>query len=247
MNLPSVTSPANVPALPDAWAERIFQRMENFYLSKWVDSFGSIPRERVKQAWAEELAEYTVDEIKRGLDACRNRVWPPTLPEFLLMCRPVVDARTEWTEACEQMRIRLEGKGGDTWSRPQVYWAAVAIGWYDLNSTAWEQIKTRWTNALSNAKHDPIPEYLAALPAPGQHTVTRDEAKDRMAELKQAVSLPGTTKAGTKWAYNLMVREAAGEQVEHIAAQFWREALGYPADIDAKKALESTKAQQEAA
>lgn len=242
--LANATSPAPAPSLPDSWAERIFQRMENFYLSKWVDSFGSIPRERVKQAWAEELAEYTPSEIKRGLEACRTRVWPPTLPEFLLMCRPVMDARTEWAEACEQMRIRLEGKGADVWSRPGVYWAAVSIGWYDLNSTAWEQIKTRWTNALTNAKADQIPEYRAALPAPGKQTVTREEAVDRMAEIRskvEAISLPGTTKAGTAWAYSLMVREAAGEHVETIAAQFWREALGYPKDQDAKKALESVK------
>lgn len=188
MNLMNVTSPESVPALPDAWAERIFQRMENFYLSKWVDSFGSIPRERVKQAWAEELAEYSVDEIKRGLEACRTRIWPPTLPEFLLMCRPVRDAKTEWVEACEQMRVRLGGMGGDVWSRPQVYWAAVAIGWYDLNNTAWEQIKNRWVNALENARGDQIPEYRAALPAPGKHCISREEAEATLAKLKAMVA-----------------------------------------------------------
>lgn len=50
-----------------------------------------------------------------------------------------------------------------------------------------------------------------------------------------------------QWAVRLMEREASGEQVDAIACQFWREALGYPADIDAKKALESSKQQQEAA
>lgn len=244
-NLTNATSPNTVPALPDEWAERIFQRMENFYLSKWVDSFGSIPRERVKQAWAEELYGYSAQEIKAGLEACRTKAWPPSLPEFLLLCRPVIDSRTEWAEACEQMRIRLEGKGEDRWSRPEVYWAAVAVGWYDLNSTAWEQIKTRWSNALASAKTDPIPEYRAALPAPGKTTVTREQAADRLDEIRSKVSL-GTTKAGTKWAYDLMVREAAGDSVEHIAAQFWREALGYPADMDAKTALEAVKAKEAA-
>ena len=243
-NMTNATLPASVPALPDDWAERIFQRMENFYLSKWVDSFGSIPRERVKQAWAEELAGYQAAEIKRGLESCRTRQWPPTLPEFLMLCRPVLDAKTEWAEACEQMRIRLDGKGGDTWTRPQVYWAAVSIGWYDLNSTAWEQIRTRWINALANAKHDAIPAYLAALPAPGKQTVTKAEAVDRMADIKSAIAgaLPGTTKAGTKWAYALMEREANGEAVAYQAGKMWREALGYAADMDAKQALEGVKA-----
>lgn len=176
------------PALPDEWAERIFQRLENFYLVKWVDSFGSIPRERVKQAWAEELAGYSAQEIKRGLDACKTKPWPPTLPEFLVMCRPVMDAKTEWAEACEQMRIRLDGKGGDVWTRPQVYWAAVKIGWYDLNNTAWEMIRARWVSALESAKADPIPEYRAALPAPGKHTMSREEAEATLAKLKAMVS-----------------------------------------------------------
>lgn len=184
----SATLPHTVPALPDEWAERIFQRLENFYMAKWVDSFGSIPRERVKQAWAEELAGYSSTEIKRGLDACRTKPWPPTLPEFLVMCRPVLDAKTEWAEACEQMRIRLQGQGGDTWTRPEVYWAAVSIGWYDLNSTAWEQIRTRWTNALTHANPHPIPEYLAALPAPGKHSMSREEADKCLANLRAMVS-----------------------------------------------------------
>lgn len=236
--------------LPDSWVEKLFTRLATMYGNKFLDMWKGLDLEAVKSAWGEDLAGYTGDELKRGLEFCKRSQWPPTLPEFMTACRPVMDAKTEWAEACEQMRIRLEGKGADVWSRPAVYWAAVAIGWYDLNSTAWEQIKTRWTNALTNAKTDPIPEYLAALPAPGKQTVTKDEAKDRMAELKsrvEAVSLPGTTKAGTQWAYALMVREAAGEQVDSVAAQFWREALGYQKDQDAKKALESVKKQQEAA
>lgn len=239
--LTNATSPNTVPALPDEWAERLFQRLENFYGAKWVDSLGGISRERVKQAWAEELAEYSGIEIKRGLDACKSRQWPPTLPEFLMACRPVLDAKTEWAEACEQMRIRLEGNGQDRWTRPQVYWAAVSIGAFDLNNTSWDQISARWKAAVATAKTDPIPEYRAALPAPGRHSVTREEAKDRMAEIRDAVAAVGTTKAGTKWAFALMEREANGESITHVAAQSWREVLGYPEDMDAKNALEAAK------
>ena len=49
-----------------------------------------------------------------------------------------------------------------------------------------------------------------------------------------------------QWAVRLMEREASGDQVDEIARQFWREALGYPADMDANKALEASK-QKEAA
>lgn len=49
------------------------------------------------------------------------------------------------------------------------------------------------------------------------------------------------------WAYALMVREAGGEEINIIAAEFWREALGYPKDQDAAAALEAVKRKQEAA
>jgi hypothetical protein len=238
-----------LPSLPSAWIDRLWQRFLLMYGNKFADMWRDLDPSAVKRAWGEDLAGYSADEMKRGLDWCKTQKWPPTLPEFMEACRPVLDPKTEWAEACEQMRIRLQGQGRDKWTRPEVYWAAVAIGWYDLNSTSWDQIKTRWTNALRDAKHDALPDYHAALPAPGKQTVTREEAKDRMAELKQAVeavSLPGTTKANTKWAFALMKREAEGEQVETIAAQFWREALGYPNDMNAKTALQRLKAQEAA-
>ena len=239
-----------LPALPSEWIDRLWQRFLLMYGNKFSDMWRDLDPAAVKRAWAEDLAGYTGAELKRGLEWCKTQKWPPTLPEFMTACRPVMDSRTEWAEACEQMRIRLEGRGADTWSRPQVYWAAVAIGWYDLNSTAWEQIRSRWTKALSDAKADPIPEYRAALPAPGKASVTREDALDRMGKLRgmvEAVSLPGTTKAGTKWAVRLMEREAGGEALHSISSSAWRDVLGFTADIDAKKALESTKQQQEAA
>lgn len=240
-----------LPQLPSAWINRLFTRLAMMYGNKFSDMWRGLDTEEIKQAWAEDLAGYSADELKRGLDWCKSQTWPPTLPEFMTSCRPVLDARTEWAEACEQMRIRLQGKGGDVWTRPQVYWAAVAIGWYDLNSTAWDQIKTRWGNALANAKVDPIPKYRAALPAPGAQTVTREEAADRMSDLRNmvgAVSLAGTTKASTKWAVRLMQREAGGEALHHIAESAWREVLGYPKDATAKSALSAhNEAEREAA
>ena len=50
-----------------------------------------------------------------------------------------------------------------------------------------------------------------------------------------------------QWAYELMVREAAGEQLPVVSTAAWREVLGYPKDKDAKQALEAVKRQQEAA
>lgn len=227
--------------MPEAWIERLFERMSGLYGARFADAWRGADPERVKRVWSEELAGYSGEEIGRGVQALRSRDWPPTLPEFAKLCRPPSDPRTDWSEACEQMRIRLQGRGEDRWSRPQVYWAAVAVGAYDLNALAWEQIRGRWERALTDARTDPIPEYRAQLPAPGAQTVTRVEAASRMSALRARVGapMPGTTPVGTMWAIHLMKREAGGEQLSAIGRGAWREALGYAGDADAKAVLQA--------
>lgn len=236
--------------LPTTWVERIFERMSSYYGARFADAWRGIDPDAMKRCWADELGEYTGEEIARGVQALKTREWPPTLPEFLKLCRHSTDPRADWAEACEQMRIRLDGRGVDSWSRPQVYWAAVAIGWYDLNSLAWDGIKTRWMNALEKAKTDPVPEYLAQLPSPGQKTVTRDEASARLSEIKTKlgiVTLPGTTEPGIQWAYRLLEREASGDTLENVARASYREVLGMDSASDAKEIWNSIKSQRNAA
>ncbi len=176
-------SPANQAALPETWTERLFQLMEDSYGSLWVDRYAGIDRQRVKRTWSAQLAGYTGAEIKRGIDAVMRSKFPPTLPEFLVACRPPIDPKADWIEACEQMRIRLQGLGEDRWSRPEVYWAAVKIGSYDLNTLAWDAVKTRWQAALENAKSDPVPEYLAQLPKPGETAIKSEDGMKRIAQI----------------------------------------------------------------
>lgn len=212
---------ATSPALPSEWIDRIWMRLHLMYGNKFADMWRGLNPSDLKNAWAEDLAGYSGEELKRGLEWCKTQKWPPTLPEFMISCRPVTDVRTEWAQAVEQMRIRLEGKGADVWSRPQVYWAAVTIGWYDLNSTAWEQIKTRWANALENAKHDAIPEYRAQLPAPGKHSISKQDAEKRVAEL--AVTLGIEKRDPKAWARRIMDNP---KNLPHTSVEFAKEALG---------------------
>jgi hypothetical protein len=222
--------------------------MSGLYGARFADAWRGVDPERVKRVWGEELSGFSGDEIARGVTALKTRDWPPTLPEFAKLCRPPSDAKADWAEACEQMRIRLKGNGEDRWSRPQVYWAAVAIGAYDLNALAWEQIRGRWEKALADGKTDPVPEYRAQLPAPGQQTVPRDEAASRIGGLAAAIGspVPGTTPPGTKWAVRLMEREASGEALHSISSSAWREVLGYAADVNAKDALKAYRTQEQA-
>lgn len=238
MQLPSATSPGKPPSLPDEWVDRIFDVMENRYLAKWFDAFGGIPPDRVKAQWARELADFAPQEIKRGLEA--DKPWPPTLPEFKLLCRPVRDPKTEWIEAVEQYRIRIEGEGRDVWSRPQVYWAAVTVGNHDLQSLAWDQIKVRWERALGQASDKPVPAYLVALPEPGRQTVTREDGAKRAAQLAASIENIGASPS-KQWAYRLLEREANGERLCQVSAEFWRETLGVARNADAQYVRDSLK------
>lgn len=184
-------------SLPTPWVERLFARLSGFYGSKFSDMWGGDPA-TAKAVWAEELADYSAEEIGRGLAACRSRPWPPTLPEFLLLCRPGLDYERAFLEAVEQMPRRAEGR--DQWSSPTVYWAAAKIG-NDILSHGYKSIQARWQKAMDEAGEDirmgrlppHVPPRLEALPAPGQTYVSAEEARERLAEIKSFLNGFGRT------------------------------------------------------
>ncbi len=195
----SPSSPAPPPAhqashstlqgLPAAWIERLFSRLVGFYGSKFADLWKGTDLAMVKQVWAETLAGYTPEEIKRGIDACLSRPFPPTLPEFLMLCRPPLNYEAAHTEAVEQMRKREFGE--DVWTSPAVYWAAARIG-NDIRAQAYEQIKGRWHAELDKAIADvkagrlpgEVPKKAVALPAPGETTPPPEKVKEMLAKMR---------------------------------------------------------------
>lgn len=92
MNAPvaaSETSPASVRMLPDSWIERLFGRLEGLYGAKFHDAWRGTDTENVKRTWAEKLGGFAdrPEALKAALDACDDKPWPPTLPEFIGLCR----------------------------------------------------------------------------------------------------------------------------------------------------------------
>lgn len=75
--------------MPDSWVERLFQKFEDFYGAKWAAQYGNFPRERVKRTWGEELAGFAdmPAALRRAVEAQKESQFPPTLPEFLALCR----------------------------------------------------------------------------------------------------------------------------------------------------------------
>lgn len=82
-------------SMPMEWIDRIFVRMHGRFGNQFFDKFrlGQLGQsgedlgiENAKSVWADELAGFTVDEIKRGLSARFS--FPPSCDEFRLACRP---------------------------------------------------------------------------------------------------------------------------------------------------------------
>lgn len=64
----------------------LWRRMTELYGHKFTSAYGDEPND----TWARALAHTTGRQIANGLQACFRREdnWPPTLPEFVEMCRP---------------------------------------------------------------------------------------------------------------------------------------------------------------
>ena len=84
--------------LPVSWVDRLFDRMQGFYGSLWVDRWRSGEldangRDRgllnAKATWCVELGGFVdqSERIQKAIEACRSCKLPPTLPEFMELCR----------------------------------------------------------------------------------------------------------------------------------------------------------------
>ncbi|OZA15686.1 MAG: hypothetical protein B7Y05_02880 [Polynucleobacter sp. 24-46-87] len=162
------------------------------YGQKFTDQWRGVDPTYLKSVWSEELASFSVDEIKRGLAACRTRPWPPTLPEFLSLSRPPIDPESAFIEAVRELRKRETNE--DTWSHPAIFWATRLFATQDLMGMPYVGIKNRWTKALNEQLElgtwPEIPQRLIELPAPGQTAVDPAKVKQYLAELRERMSRP---------------------------------------------------------
>ena len=64
----------------------LWGRMTEIYGHKWTSSYGTKPTD----VWSKQLSALSRDDLKRGVTVCmtNGEAWPPSLPEFLAMCRP---------------------------------------------------------------------------------------------------------------------------------------------------------------
>lgn len=169
-NLTSVTLQPKSSALPEPWIERLFMRFSAMYGAKFADAWRGCNIADVKAVWGEALGGYSREELSAGVAKCLQRDWPPTLPEFLKLCRPPIDYTAALLEAVEQMARRESNR--DRWSHPAIFWAAAKIGAYDLSRKTVKELDQEWRKAfgdqLAAGQWAEIPARVHALPAPWQ-------------------------------------------------------------------------------
>lgn len=177
-------------ALPRAWVIRIFARLEDRYGAAWADRYGASPRDRLLDTWAADLGDLSAPELARGLQACRDLRFPPTLPQFRQLCRPAVNHEAAFHEAVEQLHRRQSGE--DAWSHPAIYWTATRIGAHELRNATWATIRGRWTAALdaelAHGAWPPVPPRLEALPAPGRGETNAEQARAAIGRLRDMLA-----------------------------------------------------------
>lgn len=205
--------------------------MKFAYGVKFLDQWSGIPLSDVMRHWAKKLKPLSRDELTIGWTSLETLAWPPTLPEFIKLCRPVVDPVVAFHEALEQGGRRERGEQ-DEWSSPAVYWAWRKIGAYDFTHLAYVALKARWEAALAAemAKADPapIPAQMVALAAPGKTALSSDKAQQLLADFKTKgmgrSAMVGDD--GRNWARKILERKARGESMAIALWETAEHALG---------------------
>jgi len=172
-----------------AWGAKLIEQLHMTYGAKFLQQWQGVDKAALAQHWAQELSGFSGREIASALAACKMRSWPPTLPEFIALCRPWMDAHTAYQEAVRGMAERQKG-GMGSWSHPAVYWAAARIGAYDLLNNGWQVIRHRWEatlrDALNQKQWQAIPAPCRQLAAPGKTIPGQAEADKFVAQIKLA-------------------------------------------------------------
>ncbi|NGZ86425.1 hypothetical protein [Duganella aceris] len=219
----STSTPWPAEAIPKHWIESLFKKMAFTYGTKLADQWRGTDTAGVKQHWALELGALTNAQLCAGVAALNTRPWPPTLPEFIAMCRPPVDPIVAFHEAAEQGARRDRGEP-DTWSTPAIYWAWVRVGRREVATQPYAVLRTRWEAALiaelGKAEIEQVPAPAPQLPAPGKSATAPAKARELLARMKLKDQNTKPEGDGRKWARDVLARgDAASIHCVKIAQQ----------------------------
>lgn len=190
-----------------SWAEKLIQKMQILYGSKFAQQWEGIRPEIMIAEWSEELAGLTGPEIAKGLDACRIRPWPPTLPEFIALCRPPMNPEVAFHEAIKGLTARRKGERGE-WSHPAIYHATIGVGQHDMLNCTYATMRTRWEKALAaqleKTEWQDIPDANLALPEPRKTELSNQQAQEAMERLGAGGVMNKAGRNHKRWAQKIL-------------------------------------------
>ena len=78
--------------LDHADIKKLFTVLQARYGHKWTSTYDDPALMRIALSeWHRELRNLAPEDIRRGLTAC-DQDWPPTLPQFVAACKPLLSA-----------------------------------------------------------------------------------------------------------------------------------------------------------
>lgn len=196
-------------ALPQAWIERLFEKMLCEYGAKFSNQWGALDPHTLKRHWAQRLAGLTAEQLRAGLEALERHEWPPTLPEFVKLCKPALDPLRAYHEALSGFIARDRGQVGD-WSHPAIYYAACRIGRVTLEQTEYRQIRERWEMVLADVLAEGSWETITAPDLQVGLSASPERVQQALAELR-CLRETFQPKGGIGWAEKIIARHESGD------------------------------------
>lgn len=94
---------------PEAWMRRLFARLHASYGSKMSAMWGDCPQADIIDAWRHGLKGVPAERIARALELMLtdHPEWPPTLGQFLALCRRPLLASASHVEALPAPRTEM--------------------------------------------------------------------------------------------------------------------------------------------
>jgi len=192
----------------DRVINRLFEVMSFTYGEKFKNQWSGLAIDDVKNHWKNALANYSVDEIKTGVEALNENKYPPTLPEFLALCRPSLNVENAYYEAVKGLRMRIAGNDFK-FSHPAVYFAGCNMQ-YELLNFNYEKNKNAWKIAfekeMKKGKWNEIPKVVKideSMQIELDTSISK-ETEDAIKAIKMLVSSSHITKRDPKaWAWRL--------------------------------------------
>ncbi|MCS4508903.1 hypothetical protein [Xylophilus ampelinus] len=178
------SSPERLPLSQLAVAQ-VFKSLGAQLGAKMADMYRGVEPIVLQAEWAERLSDLKRHELERGVAACADRRFAPTLGEFRQLCRPALDPETAWLEAAAGMREREAGRMGQ-WTHPAVWRAAHEMA-HELRTKAFADCRKRWEwtmqRELASGWGAPVPPPLPLIEDDTKVGPPSSAVRERMARI----------------------------------------------------------------